>query len=297
MIKIRKIHYLLIVLLISAAVIFILQKKGIIHLNLGQDSMEYPIEGQTEEGFENGTYCADVTYYNPNTGTVSEYTLEVEVKNNSVIQINFGNGGWLDEDHMTAEVLNGNGECTIVSDRDYEYTILITGRNCSSSDNINPETDEDMPRYTFMQCAQRIGMTQKEIDKCLSENYSNDQILSENGYRILEKYVLTIRSIAEQYQREIKAINGSQNQMQQEIRAGYVQRIERKSIYGSTIQTVTISKYGTNYLFEVRGGAEVTMGTAQFDESINGWQTVYIKQYPNIEKYSGYSMRIIDSGF
>ena len=85
--------------------------------------------------------------------------------------------------------------------------------------------------------------------------------------------------------------------MQKEIENGYVQRIERKSIYGSTVQTVTISKKGKNYLFEVRGGAEVTMGTAQFNENVSGWQMVYIKQYPNQEKYEGYSMRIIDSGF
>jgi major membrane immunogen (membrane-anchored lipoprotein) len=36
---------------------------------------DYPIEGQTEEGFEDGTYCAEVEYYNPNTGTNSTYTL------------------------------------------------------------------------------------------------------------------------------------------------------------------------------------------------------------------------------
>ena len=54
---------------------------------------EFSIEGQTEDGFEDGTYCANVTYHNPNTGTTSEYTLDVEVSNNQVIRINWSNGG------------------------------------------------------------------------------------------------------------------------------------------------------------------------------------------------------------
>ena len=81
---------------------------------------EYPIGGQTEEGFEDGTYCADVTYSNPNTGTENTYTLEVEVYNNEVTQINWNNGGWLDEDHFTAEQLDSDGSCSFTSDKGYD---------------------------------------------------------------------------------------------------------------------------------------------------------------------------------
>jgi hypothetical protein len=62
-------------------------------------------------------------------------------------------------------------------------------------------------------------------------------------------------------------------------------------------QTITIKKRGVNYLLEVRGNAECTMGTAQFNENESGWQMVYIKQNPNVDSWSGHSMRIIDSGF
>lgn len=300
MIKIRKIHYLLIVLLISAAVIFILQKKGIIHLNLGQDSMEYPIEGQTEDGFEDGTYCAFVTYNNPNTGTEKTYSLEVEVTGNQVTQINWNNGGWLDEDHFTPEEIDLDGKCSFSSDKGYDYTVEIRGQHCHDLDSDGQYTQLNIPKYSFEEAVAITGMSQDEINEC--NIFSEGDVLSENDLFLLKRDIENIRTY-------LNAMNGadnkvdeimrrsSQNQMQQEMRAGYVQGIERKSIYGSTIQTVTISKYGTNYLFEVRGGAEVTMGTAQFDENISGWQTVYIKQYPNIEKYSGYSMRIIDSGF
>jgi hypothetical protein len=91
---------------------------------------EFPIEGQTADGFEDGTYCADVSYYNPNTGTSNTYTLEVEVENNEVVQINWGNGGWMDEDHFNAEDIDKDGNCTFTSDKGYEYTVQITGQDC-----------------------------------------------------------------------------------------------------------------------------------------------------------------------
>ena len=115
---------------------------------------EYPIEGQTEEGFEDGTYCAEVDYYNPNTGTSNSYTLEVEVSSNEVIQINFNNGGWLDEDHIDAESLDSDGTCTLVSDRGYEYTVHIIGRDCSSTDESSMDSDvqEDEQAVTCPNC-------------------------------------------------------------------------------------------------------------------------------------------------
>ena len=91
---------------------------------------EFAIEGQTEDGFEDGTYCAEVDYYNPNTGNGNTYTLEVEVVDNEVVQINFDNGGWMDSDHITPQELDENGECTLVNERDYEYTVKITGQGC-----------------------------------------------------------------------------------------------------------------------------------------------------------------------
>jgi hypothetical protein len=255
---------------------------------------EFAIEGQTADGFEDGTYCADVTYDNPNTGTSSDYTLDVEVQGNQVTQINWGNGGWLDEDHFNSEELDENGSCSFSSDKGYDYTVTIIGQSCGNSGEINPETDEDLPRYTFMQCAQIIGMTQKEIDKCLSENYSMNDVLSQNSCDNLERYITELRAINEQYQREVGAIYQEQNKMQNEIKNGYVQSIKRSTAYGNTNQIIVISKNGVNYTLEVRGSQECTMGTAQFNENSYDWQMVYIKQYPNKDSYSGHYMRIIE---
>ena len=50
----------------------------------------------------NGVYCANVHYYNPNTGTDSEYVLTLEVENNQLLKVNFPNG-WMDEDECRKE--------------------------------------------------------------------------------------------------------------------------------------------------------------------------------------------------
>ena len=255
-------------------------------------------EEESAEGYADGTYCASVTYYNPNTGTDKTYTLEVEVESNQVTQINWNNGGWLDEDHFTPEELDTEGKCTFSSDRGYDYTVEIIGEHCNNLDSEGQYTKLNLPKYSFEEAVAMTGMTQEEINEC--NLYSEGDVLSENDLFLLKREIQSIRTYLNSingYEQEIDDIAQAQKKLQSEINNGYVQRIERKSIYGTTMQIVTISKKGTNYLLEVRGGAEITMGTAQFNENLSDWQMVYIKQYPDVEKYSGHYMRIIDSGF
>ena len=102
---------------------------------------EYDSEEQAVDGYEDGTYCANVDYYNPNTGTSNTYTLEVEVEDNQVTQIYWGNGGWMDEDHFYAQDLDDNGYCSFSSDKGYDYTIQITGQDCGYTDQSSFESD------------------------------------------------------------------------------------------------------------------------------------------------------------
>ncbi|QIK59897.1 hypothetical protein G7050_08675 [Dysgonomonas sp. HDW5A] len=44
---------------------------------------------------ENGNYIARVKYYNSNTNTESTYTLNVNIVNDKVVRIYFGNGGYI----------------------------------------------------------------------------------------------------------------------------------------------------------------------------------------------------------
>ena len=139
-----------------------------------QAEIVYTIEGQTADGFEDGTYCADVSYYNSNTGTSNTYTLEVEVENNEVVQINWGNGGWMDEDHFYPEVLDDSGYCSFSSDKGYDYTVQITGQNCGYTDESSYEDDvqEDEAALTCPNCG---GEKDEYEDVCyscqLEDNY------------------------------------------------------------------------------------------------------------------------------
>jgi hypothetical protein len=264
--------------------------------NTSTESDEFPIEGQTEEGFEDGTYCADVTYYNPNTGTSNDYTFEVEVQQNEVVQINFGNGGYLDNEHMTPEVLDENGECTIFSDRDYEYSIKLKDKDCVYTDDLNPESDEDLPRYTLIQCFAMLNLNEQERSDCL-ESYKKDEVLSESEFKILETYIYDMRAENDKYNRERSKVLREVNILKNEINEGEIIYSKTSTANGMRRQLVTIKKRGVKYLLEVRVDGQCTMGTAQFNENTKGWQIVYIKQYPGVDHWSGHSMRIIDSGF
>jgi len=255
-------------------------------------------EEVAEEGYADGTYCAEVEYHNPNTGTENTYTLEVEVESNQVTQINWNNGGWLDEDHFTPAELDAEGKCSFSSDRGYDYTIEIIGEHCNNLDSEGQYTKLNLPKYPFEEAAAMYNMTQEEINDCnifsegdvLSEN---DMITLQNEIKSIRQYLAALHGYDQGYEQEIADIKQSQNKLQSEIKNGYIQSIRKSGIN----QVLVITKNGVNYELEVRGSDKCTMGTAQFNENTYEWQMVYIKQYPDVEKYSGHYMRIIDSGF
>ena len=95
-------------------------------------------EEQDENGkYPDDTYCAEVEYYNPNAGTHSSYALTVEVESNEITQINFPNGGWLDNDHFNNAELEKDGTASFTSGKGYDYEITIIGnsRHCFT-DNV-----------------------------------------------------------------------------------------------------------------------------------------------------------------
>ena len=82
---------------------------------------------ESSDGSEvgDGTHSATVYYNNPQTGYSATYTLDVEVEDGQVVQIDFPNGGYIDSDHITPEALNSDGECTIYGDDGKTYVIHI----------------------------------------------------------------------------------------------------------------------------------------------------------------------------
>ena len=75
--------------------------------------------------FEDGTYSATVDYNNPETGYSATYTLDVEVQDCQVVQINFPNDGYLDEDHISYADIDENGNATVDGEDGKTYEIQI----------------------------------------------------------------------------------------------------------------------------------------------------------------------------
>jgi hypothetical protein len=95
------------------------------------------------EVYPDGTYCADIDYYNPDTNTRSNYTLNVEVESNEVTVIQWSNGGWLDSSHFTPEELDSSGSCSFTTYDGKQYDVQITGSECNDTDTFQVSDDED----------------------------------------------------------------------------------------------------------------------------------------------------------
>lgn len=79
----------------------------------------------SECDIEDGTYAATVDYSNPETGYSQTYTLDVDVENCQVIQINFPKGGWLDDDHIDAAEIDEDGNASVSGENGRTYDIHI----------------------------------------------------------------------------------------------------------------------------------------------------------------------------
>jgi hypothetical protein len=77
-----------------------------------------------DDGYKDGTYCAEVEYYNPSTGTRNTYDLDVEVEGGELTVIHWPNGGWLDNSHFYPENIT-DGECEFTSEKGYRYMVTL----------------------------------------------------------------------------------------------------------------------------------------------------------------------------
>lgn len=90
-----------------------------------------PIESiEVADTYADGSYCADVEYYNPNTGTRKTYSLKIDVEDNYITSIHWPNGGWMDDDHFITVELDKYGHCVFYNERGYRYSVQITGSDC-----------------------------------------------------------------------------------------------------------------------------------------------------------------------
>lgn len=75
--------------------------------------------------FEDGTYSSTVDYYNPETGYSSTYTLDVDIRDCQVVQINFPNDGYLDDDHISYADIDDDGNASVNGEDGKTYQIQI----------------------------------------------------------------------------------------------------------------------------------------------------------------------------
>jgi hypothetical protein len=281
---------------------------GLVSCGGSKDSEhKYTIEGQSENGFEDGTYCANVTYYNPNTPTKSDYILKVDVAGNKVVKINFGNGGWLDSDHITPKTLDANGKCSITTDRDYVFAIKITGKNCNVSSSFVPNIEYENTKYTFEECAQKYNLSKDEKAECAKTlGYSDGTPLTESACSSLGNYVNELRDkrsnnalaedkINSELQEKQNVKKEKQSNLKNEINNGFIQKIQKCTAYGNLNQFLIASKNGTYYLLQDLSQNKLTMGIIDFNENASGNQEVWIKQYPNKLSFTGHMMKVIGS--
>lgn len=75
--------------------------------------------------FKDGTHPASVKYYNPRTKHTATYELIVHVRQCNVVQIDFPNGGWLDENHIPATPIGQDGCATLTDDKGRKWNTYL----------------------------------------------------------------------------------------------------------------------------------------------------------------------------
>ncbi len=94
-------------------------------------------------GFEDGKYCAEVTYNYKRTHKTSKYMLDVEIADNELIAIYWPNGGWLDDSHFTPPNIR-DGEASFTSDRGVDYNVRIMGEEGDCKLDQQASTEEEI---------------------------------------------------------------------------------------------------------------------------------------------------------
>lgn len=139
----------------------------------GDDRIQgYSIDGNAIQEYPDGIYCAEVEYYNPNTGTNSSYTLTIEVEDNEVTRVNFPNGGWLGSEDFSDAELDGQGTVTFTSDKGYDYEIRIIGRGEGCLINVSSAVRCIGLTEHGARCK---NMTDNSNQRCWQHQYQDDE--------------------------------------------------------------------------------------------------------------------------
>ena len=93
-------------------------------LSCTNENTENVTDEEDSSILEDGKYCAEIDYFNPETESESTYQLFVDVENNLLIKIYWPNGGWLDQSHFEPPLIV-DSETDFQSDKGYQYHVKI----------------------------------------------------------------------------------------------------------------------------------------------------------------------------
>jgi hypothetical protein len=120
------------VLAVVSCLIFSCSSKSDVNRKSGNSISSYYSDEEDENSeynlgckYDDGTYSATVDYNNPETGYSATYTLDVEVQDCQVVQINFPNDGYLDEDHISYADIDEDGNASVDGEEGKTYEIQI----------------------------------------------------------------------------------------------------------------------------------------------------------------------------
>ena len=253
-------------------------------VSCGGDDNTVDVDNTPAPKYPDGTYCASINYDNPNTGTSSTYTLNVEVVNNQLTQINWNNGGWLDNSHFNPPELSEDGYCMFRSDRGYEYHVHITGSECSTTDVIPNEVivPKSEPSFTLLQCATMAQMTEEELEAFENKfNINRADGISEKMCNDLGAYLISMRNL---------------NQIEQENENGHIESNSYIMLHGAVAcQLLIVKRRGMYYLLEGGGPNKCPMGTMDFNPYLTDWQDITVKEYPGSASMQVFQMRVVES--
>jgi len=226
---------------------------------------------------EDGDYCADVIYYNPNTGYKASYDLTVEVVDNTPTKIYFCNGGNIHD--FSAPELDESHTCSFTANDGKEYTVNLSEELCSETKRCS---DEESAVYPYDYVIQVLGLSSREI-----QELENNLGFTKGDY-ITGSQLESLR----EYLKHYRALVGINNMVANGNVVDFLTLSMRGSIY---CQVMIIKKHGMYYLFEVSGQNEAITGTLEFDENDSNWQGVVVKHDPDGNEIMFYNIRLLES--
>ena len=211
-----------------------------------------------------GEFCADIKYFNPKTGTESEYTLLVVVEEDLLIEIKWPNGGWLDTTYFApVDISTGIASFTTYDGKQYVIT-LLNDHQCDLTVNLN---------WYAVQV-----LTQAEYIRIYKLGISEDERVNIYEASVIVDSLLQV------------ALN-------QFISGGYVRAtMNQEGAYSGYHNIAVIQKDDKYYVLYGLGGAKVEVGT--FVEGFNtrskdSQLLTFWQQFDEIEGNTGVYMTLL----